>query len=218
MDHGTYDEHQDYSEHQCSPEPDYLIALRRATHQKLIHPRMNSGWLQGRFLSMVSKLAKPSRILELGTYSGYSALCLAEGLKEGGELISLEKNDELEPFHQRHLHCSELGKRIQVEYGEAKDLLPDLKRPFDLIFLDADKENYSNYYPSLKRLLSTGGLLLIDNMLWEGKVLFPLTEGDTQTEAIIGLTNIIKEDDEMEQLLLPLRDGLMMVRKRHPHK
>ncbi|MDA0973739.1 MAG: class I SAM-dependent methyltransferase [Bacteroidetes bacterium] len=214
MDHGTYDEHQDYSERQCSPEPDYLIALRRATHQKLIHPRMNSGWLQGRFLSMISKLVKPDRILELGTYSGYSALCLAEGLREGGEFISLEKNDELEPFHQRHLHVSDPGKRIQVIYGLAMDILPELKGSFDLIYLDADKENYLTYYPNLKTLLASGGLLLIDNMLWEGKVLSPVSEGDTQTEAIVGLTNIIKEDDEMEHVLLPLRDGLMLVRKR----
>jgi len=214
MDNGSYDELQAYCEANCGSEPSYLYELRRATHQKLIHPRMNSGLLQGRVLSMISHLLKPSMILELGTYSGYSALCMAEGMKEGGELISLEKNDELEPFHKEHLFNKMNGKVIRVIYGEALNSLENIQGPFDLIYLDADKENYHRYYPLLKERLTKGGLLLIDNMLWEGKVLFPLAEGDVQSASIFALTETIKSDTDMEPVLFPLRDGLMMVRKR----
>ena len=215
MDNGSFDEHQTYCEGQCPEEPEHLNALKRASYQKLMHPRMNSGILQGRFLSMVSHIIKPKRVLEVGTYSGYAALCLAEGLQKDGKVISLEVNDELAPFHEKHLFTSELGKKIEVIYGPALETLPDIVESFDLIYLDADKENYATYYPLIKPKLQIGGILLIDNMLWEGKVLLPFQEGDVQTAAILELSKIIQEDKDMEQVLLPLRDGLMMVRKKH---
>ena len=214
MDNGSYDEHQAYCEGLCPEEPEYLNALKRASYQKLMHPRMNSGILQGRFLSMISHMTKPNRVLEVGTYSGYAALCLAEGLSENGKVISLEINDELAPFHEKHLFTSELGKKIEVIYGPALASLPNISESFELIYLDADKENYAKYYPLLKLKLRTDGILLIDNMLWEGKVLLPLQEGDIQTRAILELSRMIQEDQDMELVLLPLRDGLMMVRKK----
>ena len=213
MDHGSYDEHQAYCEAHCIDEPEHLVNLRRASYQKLMRPRMNSGLLQGRFLSMISYLFKPERILEIGTFSGYAALCLAEGLSSEGKLISIEVNDELAAFHDRHLFTSPNAEKIKVIYGAALTEIPRLSEFFDLIYLDADKENYSVYYPLLKSKMKRGSVLLVDNMLWEGKVLQEQEAGDVQTESILALTKMIKEDPEMEQVLVPMRDGLMMVRK-----
>lgn len=211
MDNGTYDEHQEYCAEVSSSEPLLLQELRRATHLRCIHPRMASGPYQGRCLSLLSKMIKPNRVLEIGTFTGYSALCLAEGLDESGELITIEKNDELESIQKEFFSKSRFDERIRPITGEASDVLSSLEGPFQLIFLDADKENYVNYLQHIISLSEQGTIILIDNMLWEGKVLYE-DMNDPQTNAIRELTKIVKHDARLEQVLLPIRDGLMMLR------
>ncbi|NND93352.1 MAG: methyltransferase [Flavobacteriales bacterium] len=211
MDHGTYNEHQEYCVNASSTEPALLQELRRATHLRCIHPRMASGPYLGRTLALLSKMIKPKRILEIGTFTGYSALCLAEGLESSGELITIEKNDELESIQKEFFSKSEFDKQIRPIIGDAFDILQTLDGPFQLIFLDADKENYTKYLQQLLLLSQNGTIILIDNMLWEGKVLFE-DMNDPQTNAIKELTEKIKNDKRLEQILLPIRDGLLMVR------
>lgn len=211
MDHGTYDEHQSYCEKVSQEEPSLLYELRRATHLRCIHPRMVSGPLLGRVLAMLSKTIKPKRILEIGTFTGYSALCLAEGLKPEGELITIEKNDELEGIQEEFFSQSSYADQIHSRVGDASELLPELEGPFQLIFLDADKENYHRYLPMILDLCEKDSIILIDNMLWEGKVLSD-EFSDSQTDAIRKLTESLRSDERLEQVLLPIRDGLMMVR------
>ncbi len=211
MDNGTYDEHQDYCEKVSGDEPSWLYELNRATHLQCIHPRMISGRVLGRTLSLLSKLSRPKRILELGTFTGYSALCLAEGLEEGGELITIDKDDELVPIQDEFIAKSPFSDLIKRYTGNAMEVLPELEGPFQLIFIDADKENYNNYLPLALSLCEVGSLIIIDNMLWEGKVLSPKDE-DAQTQSILSLTKDIAEDERLEQVLIPLRDGLMLVR------
>ena len=211
MDHGSYDEHQAYCEEVSIEEPELLSQLRRATYLKCIHPRMVSGPYLGRILSMFSTLIRPTRILEIGTYSGYSALCLAEGLKADGELITIEKNDELESIQKRFFDQSSSKGQIKPLFGNAIEILPEIQAPFQLIFLDADKENYQQYLPLLLRLSEKDTVILIDNMLWEGKVIFPKFN-DVRTESIKELTRSIRENPILEQVLFPVRDGLMIVK------
>jgi caffeoyl-CoA O-methyltransferase len=212
MDHGTYDEHQAYCEYVGMEEPSLLRDLYRETHLKCIHPRMISGRYLGRLLSMISKIQSPSHILEIGTYTGYSALCLAEGLTPGGLLTTIERNDELASIQNRYFSRSGFEKQIEQRIGEALDILPRLEASFDLVFLDADKERYHLYLPLILERCNSGALLLIDNMLWEGKVLDTELHQDEQTQSIQRLTAAIAEDTNLEQVLLPVRDGLMLVR------
>jgi caffeoyl-CoA O-methyltransferase len=188
-----------------------LEALERETWQKVIMPRMLSGQVQGRFLSFLSHLIRPKRILEIGTYTGYSALCLAEGLAEGGELLTLDINDELAWIHQKYL--SDVPA-IRCVYGDALDVLPTLDLRFDMVFIDADKDRYHAYYDLLVPALPAGAVILLDNVLWSGKVLTPADARDKETQVLQELNRHITNDHRVENVLLPLRDGLMMVRKK----
>lgn len=212
MDEARYDEIQDYCESVSSKESKLLNELNRTTYLKFIHPRMLSGSFQGRFLSMISKMISPKRILEIGTYTGYSALCLAEGLQKGGTLLTIEKQEELIPVIEEYISKSGNGDVIQARIGDAMEILPSLSPGYDLIFLDADKERYPDYLPLIINLIRPGGIILIDNMLWEGKVL-DKTLTDEQTVNIRRTTEAMRNDDRLEQVLIPLRDGLMMVRR-----
>lgn len=200
------------------PEPQWLQDLSRETWQKVLYPRMLSGHLQGRFLSMVSFMLKPARILEIGTYTGYSALCLAEGLANNGTLVTIDCNDELKPIQDRYFNASPYGDKIERLFGKALEIIPSLSPGFDLIFLDADKENYPKYYQLLLPLLNPEGVMLIDNTLWSGKVLDKAKTGDPETQALQLLNATIGSDTEVHKVMLPLRDGITMVRKKHSVK
>ncbi len=204
---------QDYIEQHTSAEPDYLQVITRSTYQKTINPRMLSGHVEGRFLSMLSKLLKPRRILELGTFTGYSALCLAEGLTEDGRLDTIEKNDELETTIRKHFSLTPLGEKICLHIGDAVEVLPTLSERYDLIFMDADKRAYSAYYDLCLPLLSQQGIMIIDNTLWDGHIIDPAYDKDKQTVALRRFNDKIAQDERVEKVLLPLRDGVTLVRR-----
>ncbi|WP_027124396.1 O-methyltransferase [Gelidibacter mesophilus] len=195
-------------------EPALLQQLSRETHQKILQPRMLSGHYQGRVLSMISKLVTPKYILEIGTYTGYSALCLAEGLQKDGELHTIDTNEELVDFQRRYFNESNFGNQIHQHLGNALELIPQLKPNFDIVFIDADKENYSNYFHLIIDRLKAGGIILSDNVLWSGKVLEPLKKDDVSTNAIIAYNKLLKNDDRVETVMLPIRDGLTISRKK----
>lgn len=205
----------EYAEQHSTAEPELLKQLNRDTHAHVLSPRMLSGHLQGRFLSMMSKLMRPKRILEIGTYTGYSALCLAEGLAENGLLYTIDINEELENRTRRYFDASPLGKQIVYHIGHAADIIPTLKETFDLVFIDADKENYSRYYDLVINCMPSGGLVIADNVLWSGKVIdrAALTK-DTTTRLIDEFNKKIAHDERMETVLVPIRDGLLMARKK----
>lgn len=194
-------------------EPDYLAKINRKTHLKMINPRMLSGHLQGRVLSMLSKMIQPGRILEVGTYTAYSALCLAEGLSAKGKLHTIECDDELEDFIRENIQSSPYQEQIVLHIGDAKKLIPEMDVMFDLVFLDADKREYQVYYDAVFPKLRKGGFMLVDNTLWDGKVLQEVDEKDNQTEAIRKFNDYVAADSRVEKLILPLRDGLTMIRK-----
>lgn len=195
-------------------EPDYLAKINRKTHLKMINPRMLSGHLQGRVLSMLSKMIQPGRILEVGTYTGYSALCLAEGLSAKGKLHTIECDDELEDFIRENIQSSPYQEQIVLHIGDAKKLIPEMDVMFDLVFLDADKREYQVYYDAVFPKLRKGGFMLVDNTLWDGKVLLEVDERDNQTEAIRKFNDYVAADSRVEKLILPLRDGLTLIRKK----
>ncbi|WP_242085655.1 O-methyltransferase [Aestuariivivens sediminis] len=195
-------------------EPELLQQLNRETHQKILQPRMLSGHFQGRVLSMISKLVGPKQILEIGTYTGYSALCLAEGLDPKGELHTIDSNEELFKFQRKYFDQSKYGHQIIQHMGDALDIIPQLHLKFDLVFIDADKENYSNYFNIIIDKLNTGGIILSDNVLWSGKVLdTKFKKDDLATPALIEYNRILKNDKRVETVLLPIRDGLTISRK-----
>lgn len=202
---------QAYAEEHSSPETDLLAAINRDTHAHVKMPRMLSGHLQGRVLAMISKLLQPGSILEIGTYTGYSAICLAEGLAGNGRLITLDINEELEDKVRRSFEDAGLSQRIDYRIGNAVDIIPGLPGAFDLVFIDADKENYATYYDLVIDRVNPGGVILADNVLWSGKV---LTEnGDKATRAIQAFNRKIQQDSRVENVLLPIRDGIMLIRK-----
>ena len=203
---------QDYIEHHTTDENALLKKINRDTHAQVLMSRMLSGHVQGRFLSMISKLVKPKNILEIGTYTGYSAICLAEGLQSGGKLVTIDINEELESRVRYYFKGSGFEDRIDFRIGDARKIIPTLKESFDLVFIDADKENYSNYFDSVFDKVSNGGLILADNVLWSGKVLD--AKPDRDTKAIIEFNKKIQEDSRVENLLMPLRDGVMMILKK----
>jgi caffeoyl-CoA O-methyltransferase len=203
-----------YIERHSDEVPEILQQLERETWQKIINPRMLSGAIQGRFLSMMSKMMQPQLVVEIGTYTGYSALCMLEGLSDTGVLLTIDINDELDAIHQKYLLRHPRGHQIQRLFGDALDILPTIEGPIDLVFLDADKSNYLRYYDLLIPLMRSGGLLLIDNVLWSGKVVEPLKNGDFDTAAMLALNSTVQEDQRVDNVLLSMRDGLMMVRKR----
>jgi caffeoyl-CoA O-methyltransferase len=201
-----------YTEDHSSAEPELLAQLSRETWQKVVNPRMLSGHLQGRFLSMISKMLRPKRILEIGTYTGYSALCLAEGLAENGELITIDINDELAPFHHKYFNLLPQKDQIKAIYGDANEELLKIQPGFDLVFIDADKSNYLRYFHILLPDLKSGAVVLIDNVLWSGKVLEPTQPNDMETSVLKELNELVSKDKRLDAILLPLRDGLMMIR------
>lgn len=195
-------------------EGDYLASLYRDTHLKLLYPRMASGHLQGRMLKMFVEMIRPRQVLEIGTYSGYSALCLAEGLPEGGMLHTIEINDEQEEFTRPWLEGSPYADRIQFYIGDALQLVPRLGLTFDLAFIDGDKRKYVDYYNLLLPLLSDGGYLLADNTLWDGHVVEEHPH-DAQTLGIMAFNDLVAADPRVEKVILPLRDGLTLIRKKN---
>lgn len=204
-----------YCEQHTSTEDDLLKKVTRTTQAKVLLPRMISGHFQGKFLELLSKMLKPKKILELGTYTGYSAICLARGLDQGGTLTTVDINDELETMVRGFFKESGMASQIDYILGYAIDIIPTLDGPFDLVFMDADKVNYSIYYDMLIEKIPSGGIILADNVLWSGKVLeTEIKKSDKDTTALIKFNQKIQEDPRVENALLPLRDGLMMVRKR----
>ena len=206
---------ENYINQHAEEEFEYLQALRAETHRKVIQPRMISGHYQGRLLSFISKLVKPHRILEIGTYTGYSALCLAEGLVDDGRLDTIEINEELIHMHQKHLHQSQYANQIRVLYGDALKVLPQLKESYDLVFIDAKKALYNSYLDLVLPLMSKNGLLLADNILWSGKVVEEVADNDKATNELLAFNKRLHEDADFESIILPVRDGLSLHRKRN---
>jgi len=203
-----------YALENSSPETELLSELNRETHLKILSPRMLSGHLQGRVLSMISYMIRPSLILEIGTYSGYSAICLAEGLAENGKLITIDNNEELTPVLNKFLKKSPKSNQIELLIGDATKLITDLPNNIDLVFIDADKENYSLYFDLVIDKLRPGGFILADNVLWSGKVAEPIKMNDKSTLEISAFNKKIQNDMRVENVLLPIRDGIMMIRKK----
>ncbi|MGZ3900811.1 MAG: O-methyltransferase [Bacteroidia bacterium] len=201
-----------YCETFTEPESELLKELNRQTHLKVGQPRMLSGHLQGRFLSFLSKLSKPVYILEIGTYTGYSALCLAEGLSENGKLFTIDPNEETNLFAKNFIMRSSLKDKIELVTGDAQIVIPTLKQEWDLVFIDADKKNYATYFDLVIDKVNRGGLIIADNVLWSGKVIEEKKDKDTL--AIHNFNEKVGSDDRVEHLLLPLRDGLMILRKK----
>ncbi|MDX2361736.1 MAG: class I SAM-dependent methyltransferase [Crocinitomicaceae bacterium] len=195
-------------------EPELLRQLNRETHMNVLRPRMLSGHLQGRVLSMLSHMIRPKDVLEIGTYTGYSALCFAEGLADDGHIVTIDKNEELEDLVNEYVAKSPYKDQIKCVIGDAMEIVPSMKREFDLVFIDADKSNYLNYYNMVIDKVRTGGYIIVDNVLWSGKVLEAPAADDIDTKVLIELNKAIHEDDRVQEVLLPIRDGLMIVRKK----
>lgn len=204
-----------YADAHTAPESELLSRLNRNTHAHIMAPRMLSGHVQGRFLSMISWMIRPQLILEIGTYTGYSALCLAEGLTDTGKLITIDQNEELEDFARSYWQQSPLNNKIDFRLGFAADILPTLHETFDLVFIDADKRNLSVYFDLVIDKLRPGGFLLADNVLWSGKVAGPVKSSDADTLAVQTFNRKVHKDPRVENVLLPVRDGIMMLRKRN---
>ncbi len=212
--HFISDELENYIVEHSEDETGLLQELTRETYQKIMQPRMLSGHYQGRVLSMISKMINPKYILEIGTYTGYSALCLAEGMQIEGELHTLDINEELIDFQRKYFDISTYGKRIHQHLGDALEIIPKLDRTFDIVFIDADKENYVNYFHLIIDKLRSGGILLSDNVLWSGKVIEALKKDDISTKAILEYNELLKNDSRIETVILPIRDGLTISRKK----
>ena len=202
----------DYISKNSNIEPEILARLNQETHQKILKPRMLSGHIQGRFLSMLSKMKSPSTILEIGTYTGYGTLCLLEGLKENGKIFTIDRNEELLKIQNKYFE--ESGKRDKIIQltGNAKEILNDLNETYDLVFIDADKENYIEYFNQVSERLNKNGIIISDNVLWSGKVLDSSLEKDEETIALVNFNKILNEDKRFETVILPLRDGLSISR------
>ena len=195
------------------PEDNLLAKLRRDTHVNLLRPRMVSGHLQGKILKMICRMVQPQYVLEIGTFTGYSAISMASGMNSGSELHTFEINDELEDFTRSFLDQSEHKEKIFFHIGDALKVVPDMDKLFDLVFIDADKRNYCEYYDCVFPKVKKGGLILADNTLWDGKVIQTVANSDTQTKGILAFNNKIAADSRVEKVILPLRDGLTMILK-----
>jgi caffeoyl-CoA O-methyltransferase len=210
--HFISQELENYIEKHSEKEPDLLAALNKETYQKVLLPRMLSGHFQGRVLSILSKLIRPVNILEIGTYTGYSALCLCEGMQDQGQLHTIDIKEELVDFQRKYFDKSPWGNQIVQHLGEALDIIPILDLKFDLVFIDADKENYINYFEMIVPRMNKGGIVLSDNVLWSGKVLEPLQKNDLSTAILLEYNLLLKNDPRVESVLLPIRDGLTVSR------
>ncbi|KAB7725598.1 methyltransferase [Rudanella paleaurantiibacter] len=203
-----------YADAHTSPESELLRRLNRQTHAKVLHPRMLSGHFQGRMLSLFAHMMRPRRILEIGTYTGYSALCLAEGLTDDGRLVTIEKNEELEDTIRDFWRESPSADKIDLLIGNAADLIPTLTDTFDLVFIDADKISYSLYFDLVIDKVRPGGIIMADNVLWSGKVVQPVKPSDKDTLAVMAFNQKVQDDPRVENVLMPVRDGVMMMMKK----
>tara|TARA_Y100000588_G_C14080688_1_gene850044 strand:- start:81 stop:722 length:642 start_codon:yes stop_codon:yes gene_type:complete len=204
----------DYIKNHSNKESDLLKELSRETKLKILNPRMLCGSYQGRILSMISNLTKPKYILEIGTYTGYSSLCLAEGMKNDGELHTIDKNEELYDFQRKYFNKSHYKDKIFQHLGNALELIESINKKFDLIFLDADKENYTKYLELLVNKLNTNGILVTDNVLWSGKVTMPISDEDLSTQGIDKFNKLLNQRSDMETIIFPIRDGISVSRKK----
>lgn len=205
---------EEYIEQMSSPENEALQEITRSTNLHVLNAHMLSGHVQGRVLSMLSRMIRPHRILELGTFTGYSALCLAEGLENDGRLITIEHNDELEETIRHNLSQSPLADRIELRISDCKSVIGDLIGPFDLVFIDADKREYCDYLDLVYPLVRPGGWILADNVLWDGHIVDPAYDKDKQTLGLRAFNEKVRQDDRLEKVILPLRDGLTIIQKR----
>lgn len=201
-----------YATGHTKPASEVLNSLERETYARIYMPQMVSGHLQGRFLSMVSKMLNPGNILEIGTFTGYSAICLSEGLKDGGTMYTIDINEELEVLAKKYFEQAGLGKKIKYLTGNAVEIIPQLDVQLDLVYIDADKENYSKYYDLVFDKLRSGGLILADNVLWSGKIIDE--KQDQETKALVAFNDKVQRDERVENVLVTIRDGVMMVRKK----
>lgn len=204
---------EDYIRKNSSKEPEILKDLNKETYLKVLNPRMLSGHIQGRFLSIITKLIKPKKILEIGTYTGYSAICMAEGLIENGIIHTIDINEELISIQNKYFAKSKCNNSIIQHVGDARNIIKSINEKFDLVFLDADKENYIEYYELVIEKVKKGGLIIADNVLWTGKVVEPEKDDDELTQYLIDFNKMINEDDRVENIILPLRDGLNIILK-----
>ncbi|MBO9612396.1 MAG: O-methyltransferase [Dyadobacter sp.] len=207
------EEIEEYSAAHTEEENALLKSLNRETHANVLSPRMLSGHMQGRFLSMISRMIRPDRILEIGTYTGYSGICLCEGLNPGGKLITIDVNEELESFTRKYFDQTPFKDQIDYRVGNALDIIPTLTDTFDIVFIDADKINYSSYFNLCLDKTRTGGFLIADNVLWSGKVVQQLKKIDKDTQALLDFNRMVHEDPRVSNMLLPIRDGLMILQK-----
>ena len=210
--HFISEELENYISHHSQQEPELLAALNRETHQKILQPRMLSGHFQGRVLSMLSKLIRPINILEIGTYTGYATLCLCEGMQKNGSMDTIDINEELESIQKKYFDLSPWHAQIQQHIGDAIEIIPTLEKKYDLVFIDADKENYLNYFDLIVPKMSQGGIILSDNVLWSGKVLETPDPRDLSTKILLEYNTKINQDPRVETVLLPIRDGLTVSR------
>lgn len=201
-----------YVERHSEDEPALLAALHRETFQKIMQPRMLSGHFQGRVLSMLSKLIRPLNILEIGTYTGYATLCLAEGMQDNGSIDTIDINEELEDIQKKYFDLSDWEDQITQHLGDALEIIPNLNKKYDLVFIDADKDNYLNYWEMILPVMNKGGIILSDNVLWSGKVLEEPNPKDLSTNVLLEYNKKLKEDSRVETVLLPIRDGLTVSR------
>ena len=204
---------EEYIEKNSSKESKILKDLNKETNLKILNPRMLSGHLQGRFLSIISRLIKPKKILEIGTYTGYSAICLSEGLVKNGIIHTIDINEELVSIQNKYFAKSKCNNSIIQHVGDARNIIKSINEKFDLVFLDADKENYIEYYELVIEKVKKGGLIIADNVLWTGKVVEPNKDDDELTQYLIDFNKMINEDDRVENIILPLRDGLNIILK-----
>ena len=204
----------EYIVQHTSPENNVLAELNRETHLKMLMPRMLSGHVQGKMLEMISCMLQPKYILELGTYTGYSAICLAKGLQEGGVLHTVELNDEIETFIRKQLGKAGVEDKIKLHIGSALEVIQQFDIEFDLVFIDADKRQYPQYYDAVFPLVRKGGFIIADNVLWDGKVIAPIARNDEYTRGIVEFNKMVQNDERVENVIFPIRDGLMVVRKK----
>ena len=202
----------EYISENSNTEPEILAKLNEETYQKVLQPRMLSGHIQGRFLSMISKMKSPSCILEIGTYTGYGTLCLAEGLSDGGKIFTIDRNEELLKIQNKYFEMSGKRDKIIQLTGNAKDILENLDESYDMVFIDADKENYIEYFNLVSERLNNNGIIISDNVLWSGKVLNSPSKNDEETNILIEFNKTLNEDKRFETIILPLRDGLSISR------
>ena len=210
--HFLSDELDSYVTQHSENEPELLALLNKETHQKILAPRMLSGHFQGRLLSMLSKIIHPTTILEVGTYTGYATLCLAEGLAENGTIDTLDNEEELFDFQRKYFDKTIWANQITQHLGDALNIIPTLTKKYDLVFIDADKENYINYFHLIVPMMDKGGIIISDNVLWSGKVLEEVKQGDSTTKILLEYNKLLKEDPRVETVLLPIRDGLTVSR------